>query len=669
MPDPVAKAKSYLGKPYVWGGDCPDGVDCSGLVHQVYPSLPRVAREQYNATQRIPQSQLQAGDLVFYHGTQKGLPKDYASHVGVYDGVSNVIHASSTHGKVVSVPLAHFTSNPNFYGFGRVDPALKLASSTLDMTKATAKPKTPPPVARPDKTQFQDPNLALRQQLIQGLATDANTVPQSPLMTPNRGLTDALGFGQQVPAAPFGLGPVSQVFNPQPQQAGPVAPVPQAQGLTPFELLQHLSQQAVDARPNAEETELANVRARQADVAAQKAYLAGHPAQQMQARTLQDTPFPTLQQPALPTRPAPGQDTASAVLAGLAGIIDPIGAGHYNAAPIQAGIQVADQQYADRQRTFQQATQQAQALYEQQIAARQAALQNAIYNNQALNQADEYNQSQMIARQKQELGLAGPAASADSLAGSLPVLAGRQHTADADTNQIGLLNGYVTDAEKMQALAAQQGIKKGNLLQHLLTVDANNNYHDAMIGSRDRNADQRAGVQQRGQDMTQATGEYRADQSLAGKDKAASADPIMQAYRQLRNAKMQRDLDSPRVAAYDKAELTAAEKDAASTQKLYQSALSKRNQFDQAAAKGQIQGDVPTQRQRVYADAERERQNHVNALQRYQDAINRLPGKTPAGAGSTHTGPPGTNPPPASAPPPRPGQPVLQGNGFSLTPK
>jgi cell wall-associated NlpC family hydrolase len=89
MPDPISTAKSFLGTPYVWGGASLSGVDCSGFVQQVYPSLPRVAHLQYNATQRFSDpAQLQSGDLVFLHGTQHNppVPADWASHVGIYDG-------------------------------------------------------------------------------------------------------------------------------------------------------------------------------------------------------------------------------------------------------------------------------------------------------------------------------------------------------------------------------------------------------------------------------------------------------------------------------------------------------------------------------------------------------------------------------------------------------
>ncbi len=50
----VADTETYLGTPYVWGGENPrTGFDCSGLVQWVYAeagiSLPQVAQDQYDA--------------------------------------------------------------------------------------------------------------------------------------------------------------------------------------------------------------------------------------------------------------------------------------------------------------------------------------------------------------------------------------------------------------------------------------------------------------------------------------------------------------------------------------------------------------------------------------------------------------------------------------------
>ena len=80
------EALKYQGWKYVYGGSNPNtSFDCSGLTQWCYGkagiSLPRTAQAQYDATQHIPLSQAQAGDLVFFHSTYN--TSDYVTHVGI----------------------------------------------------------------------------------------------------------------------------------------------------------------------------------------------------------------------------------------------------------------------------------------------------------------------------------------------------------------------------------------------------------------------------------------------------------------------------------------------------------------------------------------------------------------------------------------------------------
>ncbi|MGI9148532.1 MAG: C40 family peptidase [Chloroflexota bacterium] len=110
---PVEVARRYLGVPYVFGGSNPaTGLDCSGLVQLVFRelgiALPRTAQLQYEATARVPQDQLQPGDLVFFARTYAD-PRDWVTHVGIYIGDGRQINAP-TEGQVVSI-------QPVFSGF------------------------------------------------------------------------------------------------------------------------------------------------------------------------------------------------------------------------------------------------------------------------------------------------------------------------------------------------------------------------------------------------------------------------------------------------------------------------------------------------------------------------------------------------------------------------
>ena len=90
----VAAAKTFLGVPYVWGGESYNGVDCSGLVmlsyRQVGVSLYHSSRVQYGQGTKVPLSQMQPGDLIFWskNGTQPGI-----YHVAMYVGDGQMIEA------------------------------------------------------------------------------------------------------------------------------------------------------------------------------------------------------------------------------------------------------------------------------------------------------------------------------------------------------------------------------------------------------------------------------------------------------------------------------------------------------------------------------------------------------------------------------------------------
>ena len=92
------EALKYQGWKYVFGGSNPNtSFDCSGLTSWCYGkagiSLPRTAQAQYDATQHIPLSQAQAGDLVFFHSTYN--TSDYVTHVGIYVGNNQMYHAGN----------------------------------------------------------------------------------------------------------------------------------------------------------------------------------------------------------------------------------------------------------------------------------------------------------------------------------------------------------------------------------------------------------------------------------------------------------------------------------------------------------------------------------------------------------------------------------------------
>jgi len=91
----ISIAKRFLGAPYKFGGNSLiRGLDCSAFVNKVFSffnvDLPRTAREMYKIGRNVTKGELSAGDLVFFRTYAS-----YPSHVGIYIGDSEFIHASS----------------------------------------------------------------------------------------------------------------------------------------------------------------------------------------------------------------------------------------------------------------------------------------------------------------------------------------------------------------------------------------------------------------------------------------------------------------------------------------------------------------------------------------------------------------------------------------------
>jgi len=115
-------AMSRRGMPYIWGAAGPFSFDCSGLVQWSFAQagivMPRVAADQARAGPAVPVSQVQPGDLLFYH-TDPTAP-NYISHVAIYLGNGWMIQAPEP-GQTVEVVPADFGNE--FAGAIRVNVA------------------------------------------------------------------------------------------------------------------------------------------------------------------------------------------------------------------------------------------------------------------------------------------------------------------------------------------------------------------------------------------------------------------------------------------------------------------------------------------------------------------------------------------------------------------
>jgi cell wall-associated NlpC family hydrolase len=85
----VKLALEAVGTPYRWGGESPStGFDCSGLVRWAYGrvgvDLPHNSYALYGEGRRVRESEMEAGDIVFFEGL---------GHVGLYLGRGRMVHA------------------------------------------------------------------------------------------------------------------------------------------------------------------------------------------------------------------------------------------------------------------------------------------------------------------------------------------------------------------------------------------------------------------------------------------------------------------------------------------------------------------------------------------------------------------------------------------------
>jgi len=107
----------WLGTPYLPGGTTKNGADCSGFVSSVYMEkermyIPRSTTEEYKMGKDVTGDNLSIGDLVFFGEGRR------VSHVGIYVGRGNFIHASSSNGVMVS-PLDDSYWKPKYIGARR----------------------------------------------------------------------------------------------------------------------------------------------------------------------------------------------------------------------------------------------------------------------------------------------------------------------------------------------------------------------------------------------------------------------------------------------------------------------------------------------------------------------------------------------------------------------
>lgn len=209
----IEEAARWLGVPYKYAGNDRGGVDCSGLTSQVFlktlnVKMPRSSREQQEWCHNISKSDLMPGDLVFF---ATGSDRNRVSHVGIYIGNGDMIHASSSRGVVVS-NLGETYYTMRYHSSGRPEAIKKLyadqskkkgkSSKTATPDGSNQRPTTVPTGA--NSTQLPTPNTSattpaitvpaisvenLIEQQVDSIAdsiTDAPITPSTPISTPTQ---------------------------------------------------------------------------------------------------------------------------------------------------------------------------------------------------------------------------------------------------------------------------------------------------------------------------------------------------------------------------------------------------------------------------------------------------------------------------------------------------
>ncbi|WP_308310979.1 NlpC/P60 family protein [Streptomyces sp. GbtcB6] len=97
----VAFALAQIGKPYVWGAVGPSSYDCSGLTSTAWAAaghpIPRTSQAQWQGLTRVGLASVQPGDLIIYYD---------ATHVGMYIGDGEIVHAPRPGRTVTTAPAA-----------------------------------------------------------------------------------------------------------------------------------------------------------------------------------------------------------------------------------------------------------------------------------------------------------------------------------------------------------------------------------------------------------------------------------------------------------------------------------------------------------------------------------------------------------------------------------
>ncbi len=175
----VQEARKWLGTPYVYGGlTRGKGTDCSGMTMTVIEKvaevkIPRNSAKQQEYCMIIDRRLLEPGDLVFFASKRGG---SKVSHVGIYIGENQVIHASSSRGVIIS-SLSETYYDTHFHSAGRINGLTLAATGRKVKNRKSVKSELPAAPASVEE-------INLDELLSSGASTQPDTVAKTPPLYP-----------------------------------------------------------------------------------------------------------------------------------------------------------------------------------------------------------------------------------------------------------------------------------------------------------------------------------------------------------------------------------------------------------------------------------------------------------------------------------------------------
>ena len=102
----ISHAKSYLGTPYLYGGNSRKGIDCSGLIHLAFSKskiyVPRTVNNLKKTGRKITVKKVRPGDILFFKTSRKRKITHAGLVVRIHNKTPEFIHASTSRGVIVS---------------------------------------------------------------------------------------------------------------------------------------------------------------------------------------------------------------------------------------------------------------------------------------------------------------------------------------------------------------------------------------------------------------------------------------------------------------------------------------------------------------------------------------------------------------------------------------